>query len=74
MFVLAAASSNVSIPWAALVPVLVLLVLFTVYCLVDMVRHRDVKHLPLWLWVVLCLASEPLGGIAYLLLGRSEDR
>ena len=74
MFDHPASSSTVSIPWAALVPVLILLVLFTVYCLVDMVRHRDVKHLPLWLWVLLCLASEPLGGILYLLLGRSEDR
>jgi hypothetical protein len=57
------------IPWAALVPVLVLLAAFVVYCLVDLARS-DVEHLPKWAWAVICVFSVPLGGIIYLTMGR----
>ncbi|HEV2636840.1 MAG TPA: PLD nuclease N-terminal domain-containing protein [Actinocrinis sp.] len=66
--------ASAAIPWAALVPLIVIDLCFEVYCLVDMIRHRGVRRLPRWAWAVLTLALHPLGGIAYLLFGRSEDQ
>lgn len=57
------------VPVAALLPVIVLLAAFLVYCLVDLARH-DVRHVPKWAWALICVASVPLGGILYLTLGR----
>jgi hypothetical protein len=56
----------------ALAPILVLLVAIgiEVYCLVDMARVAEVRYLPKWGWLVLSLVSIPLGGIAYLIVGR----
>jgi hypothetical protein len=58
----------------ALLPILVLVVAvaFTVYCLIDIARARSVRHLPRWAWVMICLISEPLGGIIYLIFGRER--
>jgi len=69
----AASVTGLDIPWAALAPVLVLLGAFVVYCVVDIARH-DVRHLPKWLWVVICFCSMPLGAIAYLIFGRDPGR
>ncbi|HEX9645733.1 MAG TPA: PLDc N-terminal domain-containing protein [Acidimicrobiia bacterium] len=57
------------IPWAALVPIIVLAVGFVAYCLVDLSRS-DVRYLPKWTWAVICVVSVPLGGIVYLVAGR----
>ncbi|MCZ6566867.1 MAG: PLD nuclease N-terminal domain-containing protein [Actinobacteria bacterium] len=61
------------IPWAALTPLIVLALAFVIYCLIDISRN-EVKHLPKWAWVVICLISIPFGCIAYLLLGRDPNR
>jgi len=62
------------IPWAAVAPVLVLLLAFVAYCVVDIVRH-DVRYLPKWAWIVVCcLVSVPIGGIIYLIVGRDSGR
>jgi len=61
------------IPWAAVAPLFVVLAAFMVYCLVDISRH-EVRHLPKWGWVVICLVSIPFGGIVYLLVGRDTVR
>jgi len=61
------------IPWAALFPLIALLGAFVLYCLVDISRN-EVRHLPKWAWVVICLISIPFGGIAYLLIGRDPAR
>lgn len=66
---LSAQESSSDVPWAALVPVVLLAVGFVVYCLVDLARS-DVRYLPRWLWAVICIVSVPLGGILYLLIGR----
>lgn len=53
----------------ALLPLALLAVGFVVYCLVDIARS-EVRHLPKWAWMLICVASIPLGGVIYLLVGR----
>ena len=65
------AMSEVDIPWAALVPVVVALVAFVAYCLVDLARG-EVQYLPKWAWAIICLVSVPVGGLVYLLVGRKR--
>jgi len=56
---------------AALVPLLVLVAGFEVWCLVEVVRAPP-KVLPRWAWAGIVVVSIPLGGILFLLLGRGE--
>lgn len=49
---------------------LVLATGFEVFCLVDLARAEEVRHLPRWAWAIICLMSIPLGGILYLVFGR----
>lgn len=48
------------------------LVIFTVFVTVfaSSADKRDVRNLPKWLWVLLCLFVTPFGGLLYLVLGR----
>ncbi len=55
----------------AAIPILVLLVPFTVVCLVDLARARQVRYLPKWGWAVIICVSIPWGGLAYLVFGRA---
>lgn len=57
---------------AALLPVFLILFGFLVFCLVDLIRAKEVRYLPKWAWALICLVSVPLGGIIYLLVGRSQ--
>jgi Phospholipase_D-nuclease N-terminal len=43
---------------------------FNGYCLVDIARASQVRHLPKWAWALICLAQTPAGGIVYLCAGR----
>jgi nucleoside recognition membrane protein YjiH len=61
--------NELEIPVAALVPLIVLWVAFVGYCLFDISRS-EVKHLPKWVWAIICVASVPFGGIVYLFVGR----
>ncbi|MEN9606836.1 MAG: hypothetical protein RL605_664 [Actinomycetota bacterium] len=47
-------------------------VVFTVFVTVfaASANPREVRVLPRWLWVLLCLVVSPIGGIVYLLVGR----
>ena len=54
----------------ALLPVVIAMVAFALYCVVDVFRAEAVRYLPRWAWAIICLASIPLGGIFYLVLGR----
>ena len=60
-----------NLPVAAIAPVAVLAVGFVVYCLVDIIRQDQTKYLPKPVWAVISVVSIPLGGILYLVLGRS---
>jgi len=49
---------------------LVLAVGFDAFCLADISRAAQVRYLPKWAWVIICLVQCPLGGIMYLSLGH----
>ncbi len=58
----------------ALLPIVVLAIVFDVYCLTDLVRAKSVRHLPKTVWAIIILASAPWGGLLYLFLGRDRGR
>ncbi len=66
------AASSLAIPVAALAPLAVVALGFVVYCLIDLARG-EVRYLPKWAWALICLASVPLGGIVYLVIGRRHE-
>ena len=43
---------------------------FDAFCLADIARAGQVRYLPKWAWVLICLAQTPGGGIIYLSIGR----
>jgi hypothetical protein len=43
---------------------------FDAFCLVDIARAAQVRYLPKWAWVLICLIQNPLGGIMYLSIGH----
>jgi hypothetical protein len=59
-----------TVPWAALLPLVLFAVAFVAYCLIDLARS-EVRYLPKWAWAVVCCVSVPLGGIVYLFVGRA---
>jgi uncharacterized membrane protein HdeD (DUF308 family) len=61
-------------PLAALAPLVVIAVAFVVFCVIDLARASSVRYLPKWLWALICVASIPVGGIVYLLVGRDDRR
>jgi Phospholipase_D-nuclease N-terminal len=59
----------------ALLPVVALAIAFDVYCLVDLIRSKSVRHLPKWAWgLIIVLVSAPWGGLIYLFVGRDRGR
>jgi len=58
-------------PLAALLPLLLLGLVFVGFCLYDLTRSQ-VRYLPKWAWALICVISIPLGGIIYLLIGRDH--
>lgn len=60
---------SVDVPFAALLPLIVLAVAFVAYCLFDLSRN-EARYLPKWAWALICVFSIPIGGIVYLLVGR----
>ena len=56
-----------------LIPVLVLVAGFVVFCEVDLARADEVRFVPKWVWAILCMGiglTIPFGGIAYLVFGK----
>jgi Phospholipase_D-nuclease N-terminal len=50
--------------------VLALAVGFDAFCVVDIARAAQVRYLPKWAWVLICLIQTPGGGILYLSIGH----
>lgn len=60
--------------FAALIPVLVVIAAFDVYCLVDLIRARSVRLLPKVVWgLVIVFIGSPISGVVYLFAGRDHD-
>ncbi len=59
---------------AALAPLVIVLIAFLIYCLVDLSRADtgSIRYLPRWVWAIICFISIPLGGIIYLVVGRKR--
>jgi hypothetical protein len=57
------------IPFAAVVPVVVLALAWIGWCWWDIARG-PVRHLPKWAWALISALSVPVGGIIYLVAGR----
>lgn len=62
-----------SIPWAAIIPIAVVALGFVTYCVRDVLSQSTTRYLPKWAWVLVCVASVPLGGIVYLAIGHEAD-
>jgi hypothetical protein len=58
----------------ALLPIVILAVLFDAYCLTDLFRAKSVRHLPKAAWAIIILISAPWGGLIYLFLGRNRSQ
>jgi len=50
--------------------ILALAVGFDAYCVADIARAAQVRYLPKWAWVLICLIQTPGGGILYLSIGH----
>lgn len=59
---------------AALGPAAVAILAFEVFCLHDLITAAQVRYVPRWAWAAISLLSAPLGGLLYLLAGRSAGR
>ncbi len=57
-------------PGWILVGVLGSAAVFDAFCLIDVARAAEVRHLPKWAWGLICLAQFPAGGIVYFCIGR----
>lgn len=58
------------IDFTLLIPIIILQVIFSIYCFMIIAKNQ-VKFIPKWAWVILCLNSA--GCIAFLILGREEE-
>lgn len=56
---------------AALIPILIVVLAFDVFCLVDLFRAEEVRYLPKWAWAII-IVIHPLVGIGYLIFGRKR--
>jgi hypothetical protein len=60
-------------PELVLLPLVIAAVCFDIFCLVDLVRAKQVKYLPKWLWAVLiCFVGSPISGAVYLAVGKDQ--
>jgi ABC-2 type transport system ATP-binding protein len=57
----------------AVLPILVLVVLFDIVCLIDLARARAARAIPKWAWALVICVSSPWGGLLYLILGRERS-
>lgn len=60
------------IPLAALMPVIIVALLFVGFCWYDILHSEQVRYAPKWVWMLICLLSVPLGGIVYFFVGKRQ--
>jgi hypothetical protein len=54
-------------------PLIVLQLGTQIYALVDLIRRKTTKTLTLPIWVVIILAGNMFGAIAYLIVGKADE-
>lgn len=54
-------------------PLLVFQFLLFLWAIVDLIRRRQVKHLPKWAWALIIILVNLFGPIIYLVFGRGEE-
>lgn len=54
-------------------PLLVFQFLLFLWAIVDLIRRRQVKHLPKWAWVLIIILINLFGPIIYLVFGRGDE-
>jgi hypothetical protein len=59
-------------PAFVVIPFVVVAVAIDVYCLIDIARAEEVRGVPKWVWVIICLNS--VGGLVYLAVGRVRTK
>lgn len=57
------------IPWAALVPVIVLQLLLMIFAAVSCVRAEETNG-PKWMWLLIILLGSVIGPVAFFVAGR----
>jgi hypothetical protein len=57
-------------PTAALLPLILLVIAFDIFCLYDLRRSR-VRYLPRWGWALVIIFFT-FGGVVYLVAGREQ--
>lgn len=55
-----------------LAPIIILEVVLMGFCLYRVTQDR-VKFLAKWVWALIIIFTQPIGGIAFLLIGRERD-
>lgn len=55
-----------------LIPLLVILVIYFYFILVDIIKSKSTRYFPKFLWIIICCISIPFGGIVYYIFGKSE--
>ncbi|MBM7641925.1 hypothetical protein [Streptococcus loxodontisalivarius] len=55
-----------------LLPLILLLLSYILFLILDILSHKETKFLPWWLWIIISCVSLPFGGIIYLLVGRER--
>jgi hypothetical protein len=54
-------------------PVILLQFLLMIWALVDLLRRKNIKHLPKWAWALIIVFINLFGPIIYLVAGRGEE-
>lgn len=52
------------------IPLILLVCFYLGTCFYSIFKNEHVKHLPRWVWALICIISIPLGGILYFIIGR----
>ena len=60
------------IPWAAIIPILILQLILMCIALVSVIREEKTNG-PKWLWILIILFINLVGPVLYFVVGRRND-